>query len=175
MVSCRARPLRAGAPGGAPSPKAALPPHSRQTRRRSRCSRKTLPPSGSPSPYSISSLLCRHLGQVSEPCRAQVAVEGTKRSRLSPTGALSTLGERFSDARPVSQRVFMSGHELDGELRVAPAAQRLDALLDLGLACRKRGGADQLGAHEAPLLGLHEHQVPAVLQVGRILGLEVAR
>src|SRR5271166_2912630 len=64
MVSCRARPLRAGAPDGAPSPKAALPPHSRQTRRRSRCSRKILPPSGSPSPYSISSLLCRHLGQV---------------------------------------------------------------------------------------------------------------
>ena len=57
-------------------------------------------------------------------------------------GALGTLGERFSDARPVSQRVFMSGHELDGELRVARAAQRLDALLDLGLACRKRGGAD---------------------------------
>ena len=93
-------------------------------------------------PYSISSLLCRHLGQVSEPCRAQVAAEGTKRSSPSPTQALSTLGERFSDARPVSQRVFMSGHELDGELRVAPAAQRLDALLDLGLARRERGGAD---------------------------------
>src|SRR5512146_1006869 len=58
-------------------------------------------------------------------------------------------GECFSDPRPVSQRVFMSGHELDGELRVARAAQRIDAPLDLGLACRKRGGADQLGAHEA--------------------------
>src|SRR6516162_11723216 len=73
--------------------------------------------------------------------------------------ALGTSGERFPDAVPVSQRVFMSGHELDGELRVARAAQRLDALLDLGLACRKRGGADQLGADEALLLGLHEHQV----------------
>src|SRR6516164_1245303 len=142
MVSCRARPLRAGAPGGAPFPKAALPPHSRQTRRRSRCSRKIPLPSGSPSPYSIANPLCRHLGQVSEPCRAKVAVEGMKRPSLLPTRALGTLGERFSDARPVSQRVFMSGHELDSELHVARATHRLDALLDLGLACRKGGGAD---------------------------------
>src|SRR5262245_11987016 len=140
MVSCRARPLRAGAPGGAPSPKAEPPPHSRQTRRRSRCSRKIPPPSGSPSPYSIANLLCRHLGQVSN--LSPVAVKGTKRSSLSSTRALGVLGERFSDARPVSQRVFMSGHELDGELHVARATQRLDAPLDLGLACRKRGGAD---------------------------------
>src|SRR5205823_5977776 len=105
-VSCRARPLRAGAPGGAPSPKAALPPHSRQTRRRSRCSRKILPPSGSPSPHSISSLLCRHLGQVSEPCRAQVAAEGTKRSSPSPTQVLSTLVVRFRHSHPVEASTF---------------------------------------------------------------------
>src|SRR5262249_20364320 len=65
--------------------------------------------------------------------RAQVAVEGTTRSRLSPTRALVALGERFPDARPVSQRVFVSGHELDGELPVARATECLDALLDLGL------------------------------------------
>jgi hypothetical protein len=64
------------------------------------------------------------------------------KSSRSPPRALGTSGERFSDERPVSQRVFMSGHELDGELRVARAAQRVDTLLDLGLACRKRGGAD---------------------------------
>ena len=88
----------------------------------------------------------------------------------------STSGERLSDARPVGQCVFMAGHELDGELRVARAAQRLDALLDLGLGCRERGGADQFGADEAPLLGLHEHQVPAmILQIVRIPRLEVAR
>jgi hypothetical protein len=61
------------------------------------------------------------------------------KSLLLPTVLPAQYDRGFSDARPVSQRVFMSGHELDGELHVARAAQRLDALLDLGLACRKRG------------------------------------
>src|SRR5687767_6515491 len=101
---------------------------------------------------------------------------GLQEKSLSPIRPSSSSGERLSDARPVSQRLFLAGHELDGELRVAGAAQRLDTLLDLGFGCRERGGADQLGAHEAPLLGLHEHQVPAmILQVARIPWLEAAR
>jgi hypothetical protein len=70
------------------------------------------------------------------------ALRQTVTKPFADSGLLGALGERSSDAVPVSQRMFMSGHELDGELRVTRAAQRLDALLDLGLACRERGGAD---------------------------------
>jgi hypothetical protein len=45
---------------------------------------------------------------------------------------------------PVLDRLFLAGHELDGELRVARAAQRLDAPLDLGLARGERGLGDHL-------------------------------
>src|SRR5713101_3995868 len=92
--------------------------------------------------------------------------------RLSTGGAVGqSLAKCPPDAGPIGERLFLARHELDGELRVAGAAQSVDALLDLGFARRERRGADQVGGDEPLLLRLDVHQVPAmVLEIRRILG-----
>src|SRR5712664_258317 len=62
------------------------------------------------------------------------------------------LAKRPPDAGPIGERLLLARHELDGELRVAGAAQSVDALLDLGFARRERRRADQVGGDESLLL-----------------------
>src|SRR6266550_2527114 len=93
-----------------------------------------------------------------------IAVALAETSETRPTSRLGGIGlnaggpvgqslaERPPDAGPIGQRLFLAWHELDGELRVAGAAQPLDALLDLGLARRKRRGANEIGCDEPLLL-----------------------
>src|SRR5262249_28184811 len=83
--------------------------------------------------------------------------------------------QRLPDAPPVFDRLFMAGHDLDGELAVARGFKRLDAPLDLGLAGGERRLDDHLGGDELLFLGLQEYQMPAmVLEIARILRLEAA-
>src|SRR5262249_27694852 len=82
--------------------------------------------------------------------------------------------ERASDPAPILDRVLLAGHDLDGDLAVAGIGESRDALFQLSLGCSECREPDQFGGDKRTLLGLYEHQVPAVIhQIRRIRGLEM--
>ena len=98
-------------------------------------------------------------------CRSDFASEvGKLKGAEAITGfarlALAPSEERAGNPRPIGDRFFLAGQELDGELGVAGAAQCVDAPLDLRLAGRERGGADEIGSDEAPFSGFTNSRWP---------------
>src|SRR5262245_55946080 len=78
--------------------------------------------------------------------------------------------------RPVLDCALFPGGDRDDELAPAGAAQRLDPLLQLLLACSEGSAPNQLIGDEAAFLRFHKNEMSAVVvEVARIRRLEAAR
>src|ERR1700704_7136390 len=89
---------------------------------------------------------------------------GTRRtSRTASNPIAADLLKRVADAGPVVDRALLAGGDRDHQLVPAGIAQRRHPLPQLLLGRGEGGTADQLGGHEALLLGLHEDEMAAVV------------